>query len=32
VTQPIRIEDANTVENEDGWIEKITSTYVVIRL
>jgi hypothetical protein len=32
VTQPIRIEDANTVENEYGWIEKITSTYVVIRL
>ena len=32
ITQPIRIEDANTVENEYGWIEKITSTYVVIRL
>jgi len=31
-TQPIRIEDAVTVENEYGWIEEITSTYVVIRL
>jgi small-conductance mechanosensitive channel len=32
VAQPIRIEDAVTVENEYGWIEEITSTYVVIRL
>jgi small-conductance mechanosensitive channel len=32
VSQPIRIEDAVTVENEYGWIEEITSTYVVIRL
>jgi len=32
VTQPIRIEDAVTVENEYGWVEEITSTYVVIRL
>jgi small-conductance mechanosensitive channel len=32
VTQPIRLEDAVTVENEYGWIEEITSTYVVIRL
>lgn len=32
VTQPIRIEDAVVVENEWGWIEEITSTYVVIRL
>jgi small-conductance mechanosensitive channel len=32
MTQPIRIEDAVTVENEYGWIEEITSTYVVIRL
>lgn len=31
-TQPIRLEDAVTVENEYGWIEEITSTYVVIRL
>jgi small-conductance mechanosensitive channel len=32
VTQPIRIEDAVTVENEYGWVEEITSTYVVVRL
>ena len=32
VTQPIRLEDAVTVQNEYGWIEEITSTYVVIRL
>jgi len=32
MTQPIRIEDAVTVENEWGWIEEITSTYVVVRL
>lgn len=32
MTQPIRLEDAVTVENEYGWIEEITSTYVVIRL
>src|SRR5579862_1727055 len=32
MTQPIRIEDAVTVENEYGWIEEITSTYVVVRL
>ncbi|HTP93678.1 MAG TPA: mechanosensitive ion channel family protein [Xanthobacteraceae bacterium] len=32
VTQPIRLEDAVTVENEYGWIEEINSTYVVIRL
>ena len=32
VTQPIRLEDAVTVENEYGWIEEITSTYVVVRL
>ena len=32
VAQPIRIEDAVTVENEYGWIEEITSTYVVVRL
>ncbi len=31
-TQPIRLEDAVTVENEYGWIEEITSTYVVIRI
>jgi small-conductance mechanosensitive channel len=32
MAQPIRIEDAVTVENEYGWVEEITSTYVVIRL
>jgi small-conductance mechanosensitive channel len=32
VSQPIRIEDAVLVENEFGWIEEITSTYVVVRL
>jgi small-conductance mechanosensitive channel len=32
VTQPIRLEDAVTVENEYGWIEEITATYVVVRL
>jgi len=32
ITQPIRIEDAVIVEGEWGWIEEITSTYVVIRL
>lgn len=32
ITQPIRIEDAVIVEGEWGWIEEITSTYVVVRL
>src|SRR5690242_14053096 len=32
MTQPIRIEDAVIVENEWGWIEEITSTFVVVRL
>jgi len=32
ITQPIRLEDAVIVEGEWGWIEEITSTYVVIRL
>lgn len=32
MTQPIRLEDAVLVENEFGWIEEITATYVVIRL
>jgi small-conductance mechanosensitive channel len=32
MTQPIRVEDAVIVENEWGWIERITSTYVVIRI
>jgi small-conductance mechanosensitive channel len=32
VTQPIRVEDQVVVEGETGWIETITSTYVVVRL
>lgn len=32
VTQPIRVDDAVIVENEWGWIEEITATYVVVRL
>jgi len=32
LTQPIRLEDAVIVEGEWGWIEEITSTYVVVRL
>jgi small-conductance mechanosensitive channel len=32
MTQPIRIDDSVVVENEWGWIEEITSTYVVVRL
>ena len=32
MTQPIRVEDSVIVEGEWGWIETITSTYVVIRI
>lgn len=32
LTQPIRVEDSVVVEGEWGWIEEITSTYVVIRI
>ena len=32
ITQPIRIDDVVIVENEWGWIEEITLTYVVIRI
>jgi small-conductance mechanosensitive channel len=32
ITQPIRLEDAVTVQNEYGWIEEINATYVVVRL
>lgn len=32
IAQPIRIEDVVVVENEWGWIEEITLTYVVIRI
>jgi small-conductance mechanosensitive channel len=32
MTQPIRVEDQVVVQGETGWIEKIASTYVVIRI
>ena len=32
ITQPIRMEDQIVVQGETGWIETITSTYVVVRL
>jgi small-conductance mechanosensitive channel len=32
MTQPFRLDDAVLVENEMGFIEEITATYVVIRL
>jgi small-conductance mechanosensitive channel len=32
ITQPIRIDDVVIVENEWGWIEEITATYVVVRI
>ncbi len=32
LTQPIRIEDVVTVQNEFGWIEEIGTTYVVVRI
>ncbi|QDL94388.1 mechanosensitive ion channel (plasmid) [Paroceanicella profunda] len=32
LTQPIRLEDVVIVEGEWGWIEEITSTYVVVRI
>lgn len=32
LTQPIRVEDAVIVENEWGWVEEITLSYVVVRL
>lgn len=32
VAQPIRLDDVVIVENEWGWIEEITLTYVVIRI
>jgi small-conductance mechanosensitive channel len=31
-TQPIRIDDVVIVENEWGWIEEVTLTYVVVRI
>lgn len=32
ITQPIRLEDVVVVENEWGWIEEITLSYVVVRI
>ena len=32
LTQPIRVDDVVIVEGEWGWIEEITTTYVVVRL
>lgn len=32
LTQPIRIDDVVIVEREWGWIEEITTTYVVVRI
>ena len=32
ITQPVRIGDQVVVEREWGWIEEITSTYVVVRI
>jgi small-conductance mechanosensitive channel len=32
LTQPIRLDDVVIVEGEWGWIEDITSTYVVVRI
>ncbi len=32
LTQPIRVEDAVIIEGEWGWVEEITTTYVVIRI
>lgn len=32
MTQPIRLDDVVIVENEWGWIEEITATYVVVRI
>jgi small-conductance mechanosensitive channel len=32
MTQPIRIKDAVIVEGEWGWVDEITSTYIVVKL
>jgi small-conductance mechanosensitive channel len=32
LTQPLRLEDAVVINNEWGWVEEITSTYIVVRL
>jgi small-conductance mechanosensitive channel len=31
LTQPIRIDDEVIIEGESGWIEEITTTYVIVR-
>jgi len=31
LTQPVKIEDAVVINNEWGWVEDITSTYLVVR-
>lgn len=32
ITQPIRLDDVVIVENEWGWIEEITLTYVLVKI
>jgi small-conductance mechanosensitive channel len=32
LTQPIRLDDVVIIENEWGWIEEITLTYIVVRI
>jgi small-conductance mechanosensitive channel len=32
LTQPLRLGDAVVINNEWGWVEEITSTYIVVRL
>ncbi len=32
ITQPIKLDDVVIVEDEWGWIEEITATYVVVRI
>ena len=32
ITQPIRLDDVVIIENEWGWIEEITLTYIVVRI
>jgi small-conductance mechanosensitive channel len=31
ITQPVKIEDSVVINNEWGWVEDITSTYLVVR-
>ncbi|HET9147898.1 MAG TPA: mechanosensitive ion channel family protein, partial [Acetobacteraceae bacterium] len=32
ITQPLRVEDAVVINGQWGWIEEITSTYIVLRI